>query len=118
MNLEKVADVLEAAATYLDAVEGEKQAEVRASREGLIAEIGEKYAGATGEDISDELLRKLADADVDLLSILEKVADVSSDEVAELGSPSDLRDSTVPLNKKEAAAAADDRFLDFVLTDS
>jgi len=115
MNMEKVADVLEAAATYMDAVESEKQAEVQSAREILIADIGEKYAEATGEDITDSVLRKLANADVDLLSILEKVADVSSDKVAELGSPSELRDSMAPMNHKEAAVAADDRFLDFVL---
>ena len=117
MNLEKVAEVLDAAATYLDAVENEKQAKVWSEREGLVADIGEKYAEATGEDITDETLRKLANADVDLLNILEKVADVSSDKVAELGFPSTLQDSTAPLNKKEAAVAADDRFVNFVLSE-
>lgn len=115
MELEKVADVLEATATYLDAVESEKTAALQAEREQLIADIGEKYAEVTGEDISDDVLRKLADTDVDLLSTLEKVAVVSRDNVADLGSPSDLRDSTAPMNKKEAAVAADDRFLGFVL---
>lgn len=117
MDLEKVADVLDAAATYLDAVESEKQAKVNSERENLIADIGEKYAEATGEEISDDVLRKLANADVDLLSILEKVADVSSDKVAELGEASDRFDPTAPMNKKEASAAADERFLSFVLSD-
>lgn len=117
MDMQKVANLLDATATYLDEVESEKQATVRSARENLIADIGEKYAEATGEDISDDVLRKLANADVDLLSVLEKVADVSSDKVAELGAPSDRRDLNAPTNKKEAAAAADDRFLDFVLSD-
>lgn len=117
MDLKKVANLLDATATYLDEVESEKQAKVHSERENLIADIGEKYAEATGEDISDDVLRKLADADVDLLSVLEKIADVSSDKVAELGAPSDRNDPTVPMNKKEAAVAADDRFLNFVLSE-
>lgn len=117
MDLEKVANLLDATATYLDEVESEKQAKVRSERENLIADIGEKYAEATGEDISDDVLRKLANADVDLLGVLERIADTSSDKVAELGAPSDRYDPTAPMNKKEAAVAADDRFLSFVLSE-
>ena len=116
MELEKVASVLEAAADYLDALDGEKQAAVKAERERLITIIGEKYAEATGEDISDDVLRKLADADTDLLSAFEKFAETSFEKTAELGEPSDKRDFTAPVSKKEAAEAADERFLDFLVS--
>lgn len=117
MELVKVADVLEAAAVYLDAVEAEKQAAIRAEREQIIAAIGEKYAEATGEDITDDILRKLANADTGLLGAFERFAETSTEKTAELGEPSDRRDLDTPMNKKEEAEAADDRFLEFVLTD-
>lgn len=115
MELEKVASVLEAAADYLDALDGEKQAAVKAEREHLIAAIGEKYAEATGEDISDDVLRKLANADTDLLSAFEKFAETSYEKIAELGEPGDRRDFTAPVSTKEAAEAADERFLNFIV---
>jgi len=115
MKLIKVAEVLEAAASYLDALESEKQADLSSKREQLIAVIGEKYAEATGEDISDDVLRKLSGADTDLLSAFEKFAETSFEKIAELGEPSDRRDLAVPMNKNEAAEVAGERFLDFIL---
>lgn len=116
MELEKVASVLEAAAAYLDAVEGEKQAAVQAERERLITNIGEKYAEATGEEISDDILRKLTNADTDLLNAFGHFAETSYEKTAELGEPSDLRDPSAPLSRKDEAEAADERFINFLIS--
>lgn len=116
VDLEKVANVLDALANYIDGIEREKQAGVTAEREQLIATIGEKYAAATGEDISDDVLRKLASSDVTLLQTLEKIAETKKEDTS-LGSPSDQHDrSSVPENKKEAVEAADDQFVNWILS--
>jgi len=115
MELEKVARVLEAAADYLDGVETVKEAAVQAEREKLITAIGEKFAEATGEDISDDVLRKLANADTELLGAFERFAETSTDKIAELGAPGDMNDNTM-LTQKERDAAAEDRYLDFLLS--
>jgi len=71
---EQVADVLEKAAAYIDAQEQEKTAAVRQERHAALDGLRGKYAAATGENISDSLLEKLANSDEDLLQLLEKVA--------------------------------------------
>lgn len=117
MDLHKIANVLDAVADYIDAHESEKQAQVDAAKESLIVSIGEKYAAATGEEISDDLLKKMASADVPLLEAVVKVAETKKDiDQLTMGEPSDRRDfSAEPENRKEAAEAAEDRFLQWIL---
>jgi len=118
MSLEKIADVLDALAGYVDATDAEKTAEARVEKEALIASIGEKHAAATGEDISDEMLLHLSRVDTALLQTMDKVAGTrkeASDETT-LGGPSDRGDLSVePTNKKEAAERADDQFLNWIV---
>lgn len=117
MEFEKVADVLDKMADYVEAVESDAAASEDQQREGLIASIGEKYAEATGDDISDEMLKKLAQADPSLLQALEKIAETKQEDETSLGGPSDRRDrSAKPENTKEAAQDADDSFLDWILS--
>jgi len=117
VDLEKVANVLDALASYIDGIEREKQAGVTAEREQLISAIGEKYAAATGEDISDDVLRKLAGSDVALLQTLDKIAETRKEDDTSLGSPSDEHDrNTVPETKKEAVDTANDQFLNWILS--
>jgi len=109
---DKIASVLEAAANYLDEVEGEKQAAINAERDKLITAIGEKYAAATGEDIPDSVLLKLSSTDNELLGTLEKLAE--SKESDSLGEVADINDYSAPMTVKEAAEIADDRFLNWL----
>jgi hypothetical protein len=117
MELTKIADVLDAMADYVEANESEKQAQVNAAKESLIVSIGEKYAAATGETISDDLLKKFSGADVPLLEAMEKVAETKKDtDQMTMGEPSEKRDfSAEPENKKEAAEIAGDRFLQWII---
>jgi len=111
--LEQVATVLEKLATYVDAVEFEKESALRESREKLADIFRDKFEEITGDTIDDDVLQKLSNADVDILAAFEKIAASNS---ADLGSPSDdMRDRSAPLTKKEASAAADEAFLDFIM---
>ena len=113
-DLNAIADVLEKTANFLDCVEEEKQAAVRAEREKLLTAMCTKYAEATGEEVSPEMRSKLANADSDVISVIEKLAVTTSSD--ELGSPSDKKDSAGPQTIKEASVAADERYLDWVLS--
>jgi hypothetical protein len=117
MDLNKIANVLEAASDYIEATEANKRAEEVHSKETTILSISEKLACATGEPISDELLEKLARVDLPILHAIEKMAE-NKQEVSQttLGEPGEKRDfSAEPETTKEAAAMADDRFLAWVL---
>jgi len=116
MDLVKIADVLDAMAEYVEAGESEKQAAANASKESLIVSISEKYATATGEAISDDLLKKMASAEMPLLEAMEKVAETKKDtDQMTMGEPSSRRDFSVePETKKEALEMAEDRFLQWI----
>lgn len=112
--LDKVAKVLEKAALYMDAIETEKLAAVKAEREKLLNVMCSKYAEATGEEVSNELKEKLASTDADIISVIEKLAETNFSD--DLGGPSERKSTGVPMNIKEASVAADDQFLSWVLS--
>ena len=111
--LEQVATVLEKLAVYMDAMESEKAEAVRANRDKLAAIFKDKFEEITGDTIDDDVLSKLSHADLDILSAFERVTEANS---SDLGSPSDMRDGSAPLTKKEASEAADESFLDWVMS--
>lgn len=109
----QIADVLEKTAQYVDALEGEKQAAVAAERRKMVELLRDKYAEATGEDISDSMVTKLASADGDVVGLIEKLAGTT--DITGLGGPSSKNDETIPLTVKEAADTADQKFLDWIV---
>lgn len=111
---EEIADLLEKVANYIDANEAEKQATVVKERKNIIDVMCNKFAEATGEEVSPELRQKLASTDESIISVFEKLASSASPE--ELGAPSDRPGNSAPANAKEASVAADDRFVDWVLS--
>lgn len=110
---DQIADVLEKTAQYVDALEGEKQAAVAAERKKMIELLRDKYAEATGEEISDTMVTKLASADGDVVGLLEKLAGTTDN--TELGGPGNKSDETIPMTVKEAADTADQKFLDWIV---
>lgn len=103
------AEILEKAAAYIEAVETEKQAAVTAERSKAAETLKTRYAEVTGEQLSDEIVSKLASAEPTVLSLIEKLAGNSEDAVS-LGGPSETKDGApVYTTKKEAVAAAEDR---------
>lgn len=115
LDLLKVADVFDAAATHIDVLETEKRSSVHAEKKAKVDELASKYAAATGEEISDALRAKLASADVDVVALLKQLTEKNAGQVESLGGPADREDGTREITSvKEASAAADDRFLTWV----
>lgn len=124
MNYEQIATVLEKTADYLDAQENEKTAAVHTERRKMISAFAEKYAAATGEDLSDNVMDKLAASDVDLVGAFQKLAArVDTDTAPEdLGEPGDLPDGEPVYTTKKAALeahkeASESRFLNWIMED-
>lgn len=116
LDLNKIANVLEAAAELIDAADSETAAQANAAREEKIATVAEKLASVTGEPISDELLATLAHADTAVLDAVEKVAETRT-ETVRLGGPADDNDlNAAPGSKKEAADQAEEAFLNWIIS--
>jgi hypothetical protein len=115
MNLEQIADVLEKAATYVEAIESTKADAVAHDRQKLASILNERYEEATGESLDDEALHKLAGADLDVLAAFDKLAE-SHSSVSDLGGPSDRHDRSASLTVKEASDKADEDFLNFIVS--
>ncbi len=113
---ELVAEVLEKTAAYLDAMEHVRAEEIRENREKLAELLRDKYENITGDTIDDDILKKIANSDVDVLSAFERMASkTASDD--ELGSPADQGDFSGEQTTKEAAEAADEHFENWVMSD-
>lgn len=114
---EKVATVLEKLAAYVDTIEYDKQQKVATALNERISKIAESYENRTGEEFPETLHNKLANLDQETLDHLLKVANNNSDSPESLGNPSDgLNDYREPHTTKEAAAQAEDKFLDWIIS--
>jgi len=114
LSLTKVAAVLEAAADHLEAIEAEKASSVNAERLSTVEELAGKYAEATGEEMPATIRQKLADSDKDVVALLKSVVEKQAGIIDSLGSGSSRNDGSEPKTVKEAAAAAEDRFLSWI----
>lgn len=112
----KVADVLEKTAAYVDAHESDKTAAQRKSREEALKVVSGKYAEATGEDLPEDVLSKLASSDEEVLSTVQKMVEKASGVVESLGRSSDKQGSYKPATKAESLSAAWDRFGSFIVS--
>ena len=124
MNYDHLANVLEKTADLLDAQEQEKTAAAREERQKVTTALAEKYAAATGEELSENIIEKLAASDVDLVSAFNKLASRVDDntEPEDLGEPGDMPDAEPVFMTKKAAVearsqAADDRLLSWIMSD-
>jgi len=112
----KVAEVLEAAAATLDAHEAEKTAALKKEREGAAHNVAAKFAEATGEDLPEDLLNKLASSDDGVLAAVQCLLDKKVENAVEsMGHSSDKSASQVPRTKQERAQAAWDNFGNYIV---
>lgn len=124
---DRLANVLEKTADYLDSQAAEKTAAAEDARRKLVGEFSERYTAATGEELSEQVVEKLAASDENLLTLVQKLAariEGASDGDApdDLGEPGDMPDGEPVYTTKQAALAAsvktaEDNFLNFVMGD-
>lgn len=116
LDTSKVAELLESVADYVDAIESERSAKTASERNARISKLASRYENATGETLPDTVRSKLAGIEVDALEHLLKIANNSDGSPDSLGNPAELNDNTPPRTAKEAAAKADDNFLNWILS--
>ena len=114
-DLNKLANVIDAIANYVDEVESTKAAAATAARTARIDKIAALHAAAHGEDFPEDARKKLASADEAALDIVENLLVKQGGTVTPLGAPVD---ADTPLHKttKEAADDADARFVNWIVS--
>lgn len=124
MNYERIAAVLEKTADFLDAQEHEKTAAICNERRKMVSAFAEKYAAATGEDLSSRVIDKLTASDVDLVGAFQKLAARIDANTApeDLGEPGDHPDNEPVYTTKKAALEAREKtaeanFLNWIMED-
>jgi hypothetical protein len=111
----QAAEVLEKAAALIDAQEAEKTAAVKNERTAAVKLLSAKFAEATGEGLSEDMIAKLAASNDDLITTVQHMIEKTAGAVESMGRPSGAREeSAAPRNKKEAANASWDRFGSFL----
>lgn len=102
----KIANVLDQTAAYIDAHEAEKQNAVKMARERSIQELSAKFSQATGEDLPEDVVAKLASSDEDVLTTVSRLVEKTGSPVESLGGSSEKVGAHHPTTKKERAEAA------------
>lgn len=110
----KTAAVLEAAAEVFDAQEAKHAAEVKLAHENALKALTEQYSQLTGEDLPSDLISKLASSDESVLGAVKQVFTKTAGAVESLGRSSETTVESRPTTKKEAAAAAWQRYGSFI----
>jgi hypothetical protein len=115
LDLRKMANVLDAAANYVEAVEREKTSSIESARQAAADKVAAAHATALGEEIPSDVRKKLAGADPAVLSYVQEVLAKSAGAVDALGTPAATEDDQ-PVTTKEATDAADKRFLSWLVS--
>jgi len=117
VNYEKVADILDSVAQYIDDIEYTKSAQETSARNERISKFASRYETSTGESLPNNLRDKLANLDQEALDQLLKVANNTGDSPESLGGPAEISDNPNPRTVKEAAAHAEDKFLSWIINE-
>ena len=115
-NLNKIAAVLDAAADYYEQNEREKTSAIEATRASRIAKIASAHLATHGEEMPDTVRQKLAKTDDASLDYVEELLSKQAGVVTPLGAGADVDSDNVPKTVKEAASAADERFVGWILS--
>jgi len=118
IDFNKIAELLETMAVYVDDIEWNKTAEQRRTHQEKVNQLAARYTDKLGEDLDEKSIEKLSGLDSDVLDEILKVAAIASDESLEaIGGPADDSDtSDSPTNIKEAADQAEDKFLNWIIS--
>ena len=113
-DLTKIAAVFDAMADYVDQVENEKISSIENARQARIDKIAAAHAAAHGEELPEATRKKLASSD-EALDYVEDLLAKQAGIVAPLGAGV-LSETETLKTVKEAADAADDRFLGWIVS--
>lgn len=113
---EKIANVIDAFADYLEETEGKQLAAERAERAGRIDKLASFFERKTGQSLPAEKREALSQLDHDTLDHLMKIAAVPEEGPDVLGQPSDYGSPRPATTVKEAAKQAEDNFVNWVLS--
>lgn len=113
-NLEKIANVLELTAEYVEQVEREKQAAADGARKARLDKIAAAHLAAHGEEMAETARQKLAKTDAATLDVVEELLQKQAGAVESMGGPARDED----LNTKQASKPdADQAFLNWIVSE-
>lgn len=115
VNHAKLAAVFDAMADYIDEVETEKTSSVESARQARIDKVATLHAAAHGEELSETTRKKLASSDA-ALDYVEDLLSKQAGVVTPLGAGASSDDDTQPKTIKQAADAADERFVSWIVS--
>lgn len=111
----KLAAVFDAMADYIDEVETAKTSSVESARQARIDKIATAHAIAHGEELSDVTRKKLASSDA-ALDYVEDLLSKQAGVVTPLGAGASSDADDQPKTIKQAADAADERFVSWIVS--
>lgn len=111
----KLAAVFDAMADYVDQIETEKTSSVETARQARIDKIAAAHAVAHGEELPEATRKKLASNDA-ALDYVEDLLTKQAGVVTPLGAGALSDDEGQPKNIKQAADAADERFVSWIVS--
>lgn len=113
-NLLKIAAVLEAAADYVDQHEREKTSAAESIRKTRLDKIASAHVAVYGEEMPDVVRQKLAKTDDASLDYVEELLTKQAGIVTPLGAGALSDSDDPPKTIKQAADAADERFVSWI----
>lgn len=114
-DLQKLAAVFDAFADYVDENEAKKVAAFENTRKARIDKIAAMHLASHGEEMNDVIRQKLAKTDDATLDYIEESLSKTAGAVEPLGGGA-TTDEPLPKTVKEAADAADQRFVDWIVS--
>lgn len=115
VDRQKIAKVFDAMADYIEESEQAKAASVNAEREARVDKLAEAYASVQGEQLPDDMRKKLAAGDSSVFAFVENLVSKQAGVVEPLGAPSTDHDQPAT-TVKEAADAAGDRLVNWCVS--
>jgi hypothetical protein len=110
LDLTKVAEVLEAAASYIEATETKQADAVKTARHAEVSKLASRIRDAVGEELPAEVLSKLAETNPEITALLSRLA--GEGQVDSLGGPETTKTASSSSSLPEGEAA----LLNFLLS--
>jgi hypothetical protein len=112
----KVATVLEAVADQVESQVAVKTAAVKEARDANLRDLAERYNAATGEELDVAKLASFGEAELETVKqLVEKTAGATVS-VESMGGPGEpVAGRPTPRNKKEAVAASNEKFANWIV---